>query len=140
MDKTEVKESKIHNKGLFATTEIRKGEKIIEYLGERSSKEEGDRRSDAQEEAGIPMVIFELDDDYDLDATVGGSGAEYANHSCEPNAESEVEDGHIWLKAIKKISPGEEITYDYNFDSEADFTPCYCGKKRCRGCINRVED
>lgn len=137
MAKVEVKQSKIEGKGLFATEDIKKNEEIIQYTGEKVTKKEGDRRSDAQEAAGKPMVIFELNKRYDLDASVGGSGAEYANHSCDPNAESINIDGEIWLQAIKNIKSGDEIVYDYNFAANAERTPCNCGSKKCRGKINR---
>jgi SET domain-containing protein len=136
---TTVKRSAIEGKGLFAKKNIPKGMKIIEYLGERITKAEGDRRSDAQEESGKPMVIFELNKRTDLDASVGGSGAEYANHSCDPNVESENIRGHIWLIALRDIKKGDEIVYDYNFDPDAEFTPCHCGAAKCRGSINRVK-
>lgn len=132
-----VKESSIHNKGLFANALIREGERIIQYTGEKISKKEGDKRSDKQEDTGVPMVIFELDKKYDLDASVGGSGAEYANHSCNPNAESESDNGEIWLIALKDINPDEEITYDYYFAADAEHSPCICGSGKCVGKINR---
>ena len=37
----------------------------------------------------------------------------YANHACKPNAESVLIRGKVYLKAIRRILPGEEITYDY---------------------------
>ncbi|MBD3318636.1 SET domain-containing protein-lysine N-methyltransferase [Candidatus Woesearchaeota archaeon] len=139
MTNVEVRQSSIHNKGLFALLPLRKGERIIEYTGEKISKKEGDRRSDEQEASGKPMVIFELDDKWDLDASVGGSGAEYANHSCNPNVESVDAEGKIFLIALRDIKAGEELTYDYNFDAEAEHTPCHCGSPQCRGKINRPE-
>ena len=132
-----IKTSSIHNKGLFARTAINAGEHILEYTGERITKKEGSRRSDAQEAAGKPMVIFALDKLHDIDASIGGSGAEYANHSCNPNAESVIEDRHIWLIALKDTLPGDEITYDYNVGTACERTPCHCGAKNCRGTINR---
>lgn len=132
-----VKRSKIEGRGLFAAESITKGDEIIQYTGEKITKKEGSRRSDLQEEQGRPMVIFELNKRFDLDASVGGSGAEYANHSCDPNAESINIDGEIWLVATKNIKSGDEIVYDYNFAANAERTPCNCGAKKCRGKINR---
>jgi len=44
-----LKQSSIHNMGVFAKAEITPGTKVIEYIGEKISKEEGTRRSDATE-------------------------------------------------------------------------------------------
>ncbi len=135
----EVRNSPIAGKGLFALKDIRKGARIIEYTGEKISKEEGDRRSTEQGFSGKPMVIFELTADFDLDASVGGSGAEFANHSCAPNAESETSNGRIFLLAKRDIKTGEEIVYDYNFDASADREECLCNSKFCRGSINEAK-
>src|SRR5437868_6709815 len=44
--------------------------------------------------------------------------ARYANHGCRPNAESDVQPRKrkVYIRAIKTIQPGDEITYDYGSD------------------------
>src|SRR5262249_34944231 len=78
---------------------------------------------------------------YEINArwTVDGSSrrnmGRYANHSCRPNAESDVVKGKVILRARKNIKPGEEITYDYGreyFDIFLKPTGCKCAR-----CVER---
>jgi len=136
----EVRESGIHNKGIFAAKDILDDTKIIEYVGEKVSKEEGDDRCDISEEESKKdnskgmFYVFELNDHYDIDGDVDWNTAKYINHSCDPNCEIDIEDDKIWVTALRDIKDGEELTYDYNFDEE-DFEkyPCKCGSKNCIG-------
>ena len=144
--KVKFKNSKIHNKGGFAARDIKKGEKIIEYIGEKITKEESDKRADIQMEEAMGSVttgavyIFELNDDFDIDGNVPYNCARLINHSCDPNSETEIIDDHIWIIAIKDIKQGEEITYNYGYDIE-DYEnhPCHCGKEKCIGYIAAEE-
>ena len=121
--------SKIHRWGVYSTERIPAGRKVIEYTGERISRRETKRRAD-----GTDLIyLFTLDDYWTLDGSVGGSGAEYINHSCDPNT------AFIGLDvlAVRSIRRGEELTLDYaaamNEHSEP-FT-CHCGSPKCRGLI-----
>jgi SET domain-containing protein len=138
-----IRKSPIHGTGAFATRKIRKGERLIEYKGERISQREADRRYDDPEE-GKPhhTFLFELDERKVVDAGVNGNVARWINHSCDPNCEAVIEDGHIWIEALKDIPVGRELAYDYQFVLEERHTPalkklypCYCGSKKCRGTI-----
>lgn len=137
-----VKKSKIHGNGVFAKTDIPKGSKIIEYVGEKLTKREADKRVDEAEEShkrdptNGQTYIFELDDQYDIDGNVPYNTAKYINHSCDPNCETDIADGKIWIIAIEKIKKGEELSYDYGYsvDHWRD-SPCRCGKKNCIGYI-----
>jgi uncharacterized protein len=140
----EVRRSKIQGRGVFATAPIRKGKRITEYLGEPISHEEADRREDGAN-GRHHTFLFILDDDTVIDARYRGSDAKYINHSCDPNCESVIEDGHIWIEAIKSIKEGEELTYDYRFEWQDEYDPedvryyaCRCGSEKCRGTIIRV--
>ena len=140
----EVRRSKIQGRGAFAILPIRKGKKIDEYWGQPISHEEADRRYD-DNEGRHHTFLFVLDDDTVLDARYGGNDARFINHSCDPNCETEIEDGHIWIKAIKAIKPETELVYDYRFDWQDEYEPedvryyaCRCGTKKCRGTILRV--
>jgi hypothetical protein len=137
-----VKKSKIHNKGVYAKKDIPKGTKIIEYVGEIITKKEADKRAEKQLEKSKGhsidggVYIFELNKRYDIDGKVPWNLAQYINHSCNPNAETEDQDGHIWIIAAKDIKKGEEITYNYGYDFK-DYKdhPCKCGSKNCVGYI-----
>lgn len=134
--------SKIHNSGIYAKEDIPKGAKVIEYIGEKITKEESEKRADNQLEVSKSnpelgaVYIFELDDEYDIDGNVDYNPARFINHSCSPNCEVDITDGHIWIIAIKDIKKGEEITYNYQYDIE-DYQdhPCRCGSPNCVGYI-----
>jgi|TARA_Y100000310_G_C20699165_1_gene828075 hypothetical protein len=133
----EVKSSKIHNKGVFAKKDIPKGTYIIEYIGRKISNEEADKISEKEIARGV-VYLFEIDKKTTIDGDVDNNPAKYINHSCEPNAESVNDDGHIWVEAVRDIKEGEEITYDYCLDTD-DYKdhPCRCGSKNCRGYITK---
>lgn len=141
-DKVFLKQSSIHNNGIFAKVPIKKGERIIEYAGEKVSKAEGDRRADQQEarHKADPskgrVYVFELNDKYDIDGDVPYNLAKYMNHSCDPNCDVDIGENDIWIIADRDIAAGEELTYNYSYDLE-DFEdhPCRCGSRRCVGYI-----
>lgn len=128
-------ESQIHRLGGFAKKRIRKGTRIIEYLGEKIPK----HVSAVRLEANNPY-IFVLSDEWDLDGNVDWNPAKYFNHSCSPNCESDVVDGRVWIVATRLIQPDEELTYNYGFDLEeySDY-PCACGSPECVGYIVAAE-
>jgi hypothetical protein len=135
-----VRGSSIHGRGVFALKKIRKGERIIEYTGERISHAEADRRYDAEHEADDPHTfLFTVDDEVVIDAARGGNSSRWINHSCSPNCETEDDDGRIYIEALRDIRPGEELTYDYQLYLDERHTPaakrenpCFCGARRCR--------
>jgi SET domain-containing protein len=137
-----VKESKIHHKGVFASKDIAKGTKVIEYIGDKLSKEESDKRADEQLEKAAKdhkeglVYIFELNDEFDIDGNVPENDAKYINHSCNPNCEIENDGQHIWIVAKRDIKKNEELYYNYGYDPE-DFEdhPCLCGSDNCVGYI-----
>ncbi len=127
--------SGVHGRGLFATRDLPKGTRIMEYLGERIPKKEGNRRTDAQWAKGR-VYTFELSRRVDLDGSVRTNRARLANFSCDPNAESLNEDSRrIWIQALRDIREGEEITYDYCFPLMDPPPVCKCGAAKCRGFI-----
>ncbi len=145
----ELKYSSIHAKGLFATKDIKKGTKVIEYLGEKISKKEGDRRSEKRIKKYLnskktgSVYIFELNQKYDIDGTPGYNKAKYINHSCKPNCEIDIIKGHIWIISRKNIKKGEELSYDYGYEFDKDDYMdhiCLCGAKNCIGYIISSDD
>jgi SET domain-containing protein len=134
--------SGIQGKGAFATRDIRKGERLGEYKGERISWEEADARYDDETQGRHHTFLFEVDDDTVIDAAVGGSAAKYINHSCDPNCEATIEHGHVFIDAVRNIKEGEELFYDYSYVLDEAHTaavkrryPCWCGTRKCRGTI-----
>jgi DNA polymerase-3 subunit gamma/tau len=60
--------------------------------------------------------------------------AMFINHSCDANCETSEIRGRVWIKSIRPIAAGEEITYDYClYDGGDDEAICNCGAKKCRG-------
>jgi SET domain-containing protein len=133
--------SGLHGYGLFARDFIPQGERIIEYVGERITKAEAERREErrlARRAAGGDgcVYVFELNRRHDLDGDVSWNPARRINHSCAPNCETQTIRGHIWVVARRDIAPDEELTYDYGFSfSEWQDHPCRCGTPRCAGFI-----
>lgn len=136
-----VRRSKIHGRGIFARGEIPRGTKIIEYVGERITKAESQKRADRQlakaKKSGIAAVfIFDLSKRFDLDGNVPWNTARLINHSCAPNCEAIDIRGRIWICARRKIRAGEELSYNYGYDLEDWHDhPCRCGADACPGYI-----
>jgi SET domain-containing protein len=123
--------SSIHGRGAFARHPIGAGTLVAEYVGERIDNQESLRRCELNNE-----YIFTLSDEESLDGNVEWNPARLINHSCSPNCEALVEDGHIWIKASRDIAPGEEVTFNYGYDLE-DYKEyqCRCGAENCVGYI-----
>ena len=122
-----IKKSRIHGKGCFATILFRKHQLIAEYVGERISIAEAERRRGA---AG-DQSICDVDAEWAIDGRRGGNGTQYVNHSCEPNAYVIVSKDRIFIHALKTIVPGEEITTNYLYELNSERTPCGCGADTC---------
>ncbi|MCK5580970.1 MAG: SET domain-containing protein-lysine N-methyltransferase [Candidatus Omnitrophica bacterium] len=137
-----VRDSRIHSTGVFAKKFIPEGTRIIEYVGERITKAESDRRADIplnrhkKDAAHGAVYIFQLNKRYDVDGAVSYNTARFLNHSCDPDCETDIIRGHIWIIALRDIEKGEELTYSYGYDFE-DYQEhkCCCGSKRCVGYI-----
>ena len=137
-------QSKIHGKGIIATEKIKKGTKIIQYVGEKISKKEGDKRSGDRIEKYLKsnssgsVYIFELDKNQDIDGNFSFNKARYINHSCNPNCEVDIIKDEIWISSIKNIKKGDELSYDYGYTFDKDDYKdheCKCGSKYCIGYI-----
>ena len=144
---TTVKKSPIHGRGIFAKTDIPKGTRVIEYVGEKITKTESDRRADIVEAAAKKdktkgeVYIYELNKKFDIDGNVSWNTARLINHSCDPNCESDVIKGKVWIIATCTIKKGEEINYNYNYDLEHyKESHCKCGSKNCIGYIVAEEE
>jgi len=136
----EVRSSRVHGSGGFALRRIKKGTRIAEYLGERITHEEADRRYEDTDEGDNHTFLFVVDKNTVIDAGINGNDARFINHACDPNCESEIEDRRVFIDAIKDIEPGEELNYDYQIGREKGDPPnvdeiyaCRCGSPKCRG-------
>lgn len=136
-----VRNSRIHGRGVYAGRRLKKGERIVEYKGEVISWREADRRPPSDPDDPNHTFFFALDDHRKvIDANVGGNAARWINHACNPNCESEIVGEHVFIKALRRIEPGEELFYDYGLVIDERYTPkvkkqfeCRCGARRCRG-------
>src|SRR5882724_8578631 len=86
-----VYESPIHGRGVRAAMPIKKGSRVIEYLGERVSHAEADRRYELKGEDDGHTFLFIVSNRTVIDAGVGGNEARFINHSCAPNCETVIE-------------------------------------------------
>jgi len=137
-----VRDSPLHGLGVFALQRIAKGSRVIEYLGERVSHAEADRRYQHKHAHDNHTFLFIVDAAIVIDAGVDGNEARFVNHACEPNCASVIENRRVFIDAIRTIQPGEELTYDYQIQREADdpadidaIFACHCGLARCRGTL-----
>lgn len=114
--------------GLFATKPIKKGTRIVRYFGpilDSRIKEQDDIEN---------KYLFELNGRWTIDGSVRKNVARYINHSCRPNAESDVRprERKVFIRAIRNIEPGDEINYDYGTDYfKAYLKPIGC---KCASC------
>jgi len=138
----EVRESAIQGKGAFALRNIRKGTRIIEYLGQRISWRTADKRYDDEKMSRHHTFLFTIDDKTCIDAGVNGNDARFLNHSCDGNCEAITDRRRIFIEARKNIKAGEELLYDYQYERTEDHTEedekfyaCRCGSPNCRGTI-----
>ena len=135
-----VRRSRVHGRGVFATRRIARGTRVIEYLGDRVSHREANRRYALKPGDDNHTFLYIVDRGVVIDAGVDGNDARFINHGCEPNCESVTEDRRIFIEAIRTIQPGEELTYDYSIGRDKDDPPnvdeiwaCHCGASECRG-------
>ncbi len=121
-----------HRFGVYADEAIPADQQVIEYTGERVARRESARRWDPAR-----SYLFQLDSYWTVDGAIGGSGAEYINHSCEPNLVTRIRRGRIYYFSKSRIRKGEELTVDYKYDAGLPPIPCRCGARTCRGTMNR---
>ena len=127
-----VGKSRIHRFGVFALEPIPARRNVIDYTGELVNSVESCRRT----RNARKKYVIKLDDFWRIDGAVGGSGAEFINHSCDPNIRYRVVRNQVVCQSIRPIAVGEELTADYRFPNKAPAIPCRCGSPQCRGTIN----
>ncbi|XP_067143136.1 histone-lysine N-methyltransferase 2C-like isoform X4 [Centruroides vittatus] len=134
--------SHIQGLGLYAARDIEKHTMVIEYIGQLIRNEIAERNEAIYEAQNRGVYMFRLDENRVIDATLCGGLARYMNHSCNPNCVAEVvqidRENKILIIANRRITRGEELTYDYKFEVEDDQhkIPCLCGAPNCRKWMN----
>lgn len=115
--------------GLFAVTPFKKGEFVIEYVGEMLDDKELEKRNSNK-------YFFEIDKDCTVDGSGRENTARYINHSCRPNCEVRIYAKRIRIWTIKRIMSDDEITYDYDKEYFNEYIKphgCKCASCRKKG-------
>lgn len=113
-------------KGLFAGEAFKRGDFIIEYIGNKIPNSIADNLG--------TRYLFDLENGFTIDGSPMWNTARWINHACEPNVEAELdeEEEKIRILAMHDIEPGEELTIDYGEEYVSDFiTPVGCKCKKC---------
>lgn len=123
-------------KGTFTQRRIPARTRILEFTGARVVRE---LLYQAQAGGGRDSFLQIAEDIF-----IGSSGDtdDYVNHSCDPNCGLEFVGDRIYLKSIKPIRRGEELTFDYA-TSQMGFPfrfHCRCGSEYCRGEIGDYQE
>lgn len=127
--------SRVHRWGVFAAEDIPARRRVIEYTGERISPREGWRRRLRPQ-----LYLFRCSPRRLIDGGIGGSGAEFINHGCEPNLLARFDHRRVFLTSLRPIAKGEELLLDYHVRGDIDPIPCRCGAAQCRGFLNDPAD
>ena len=127
--KTEVRESKIHGRGLFAIAAIAKNEIVAVKGGHIVDRKSLREKITPQ----LGPVEIQVGDDLFI-APVSDEEREfsmlYLNHSCDPNLGIR---GEITFVSMRDISAGEELTHDWAMTDDDDYSvECNCGAPDCR--------
>ena len=138
----QIRRSGVHGKGVFALQGLAEGETLLEYVGQVINWPEALRRHPHDPANPNHTFYFHIDENHVIDANVGGNSSRWINHSCQPNCEAEEDGGRVFIKALRNISAGEELFFDYGLIIDARQTkklladyPCWCGAPECRGTL-----
>ena len=138
----DLRTSGIQGTGAFATRAIKKGTRIIEYVGQRISWRTADKRYDDDKMGRHHTFLFTVDDKVVIDGAVQGNAARFINHSCDGCCEAIDYRKRIFIEARRNIKAGEELLYDYQYERTDDHTAedesfyaCRCAARKCRGSI-----
>jgi len=125
--------------GLKTRQAIKKGDFVIEYVGELIDETTCRKRINDYHDQGISDYYFlVIDKDNIIDAYPKGNASRFMNHCCDPNCDTQkwTVNGEIrvGLFANKDIEAGSELTFNYNLDTLGnEKKACRCGSKNCSG-------
>ena len=122
-----ISRSPIEGQGCFAAIYFRRHQLVAEYVGEKITVIEAERR---RREPGRKSIC-DVDLEWAIDGGRGGNGTEYINHSCNPSCCLVVLRDRIFLYARRDIQPGDEITTDYLYELELEGRQCRCRTSVC---------
>ena len=138
----QTRRSGVHGKGVYAVTDLAEGETLIEYVGEVITWDEALNRHPHDPQDPNHTFYFHIDENHVIDAKHGGNSSRWINHSCAPNCEAEIDEGRVFIRALRNIAAGEELFYDYGLVIDEPYTPklkaqypCWCGAQNCRGTL-----
>lgn len=138
----QTRRSGVHGKGVFAVQDILEGEVLIEYIGQIISWQEAQDRHPHDPLQPNHTFYFHIDENRVIDAYFGGNSSRWINHSCAPNCFANEQEGRIFITALRGISAGEELNYDYGLMLDERYTqklkaeyPCFCNSAQCRGTL-----
>jgi len=125
--------SRVHRYGVFAVEDIPSDRKVIEYTG---------RRLPISRALAVrppwDVYVAKLNFRWAIDPSRGGSGAQFINHSCNPNLRWRRSGGSLYYYSRRKIRAGEELTVNYRLPIKIQRVPCKCGDRKCRGTLRYV--
>ena len=138
----QTRRSGVHGKGVYAVTDLAEGETLIEYVGEVITWDEALNRHPHDPKDPNHTFYFHIDEGHVIDAKYGGNSSRWINHSCDPNCEAEIDEGRVFIRALRNIAAGEELFYDYGLVIDEPYTPklkaqypCWCGAQNCRSTL-----
>ncbi|MEF7615073.1 SET domain-containing protein-lysine N-methyltransferase [Aquincola sp. MAHUQ-54] len=138
--RTQVRSSGVHGKGVFALRPLAAGTTLFEYAGEVITWAEALRRHPHDPSQPDHTFYFHIDDQHVIDGAHGGNASRFINHSCDPNCEADEVEGRVFIRTLRPVAAGEELSFDYGLVLEGRHTAkvkkqfaCYCGAAACRG-------
>jgi SET domain-containing protein len=119
--------SRIHRYGVFALEDIPVRCQVIEYTGRRLSLDQAAKLKPPHDDYLVRPGQSRL-----INGSIGGSGAEFINHSCNPNLTWRHREGSLFFYSRRPIRAGEELTMCFSYPIKARRVPCSCGTRKCR--------
>ncbi len=118
----QVKDSRIHGKGVFVAETIPMGQIILGI----------DDSNIIEDSKSLPEAERDYIDTFDGKYVLWPAPERYINHSCEPNVYLKTIDGKRQVLAMRPIQEGEELFFDYRIGGYGEFTwECDCGALTC---------
>lgn len=126
-------------RGLFTTQSLKKGQFVIEYVGEVCNEETYQNRM-MEYDGERHYYFLSLDSGYVIDASRRGNSARFINHSCNPNCTLQKwlvgKETRIGIFTLCDVPADTELTFDYAMEVYGlAHQKCYCGERNCRGTI-----